>query len=97
MTHRAYDADQKFTSDLLWETTAQCGPYAYLKSYGEEEALEAFERLSPRQPFIYRTWEGLRVNSKQEVIDIVKNLFHENIPKAPPKSGTYDDFSEFDE
>jgi hypothetical protein len=103
ITHNGFetsnDADEHFQ-----EFTAQCGTYAYLKQPGREKALEVFEQLSPRQPFIYRTWEGLRAvekavtgdSSKQEVIQIVTNIFRA-IPKAPTKNNTYDDFSEWDE
>ena len=46
----------------------------------DEKALEVFERLSPHQPFIYRTWEGLKavesVHSKKLIGDVVKSVFN---------------------
>jgi hypothetical protein len=102
ITHNGFKI--KKACDHFWEFTAQCGTYAYLKQHGPKKALEVFEQLSPHQPFIYRTWEGLKAveravtgdSSKQEVIQIVTNIFRA-IPKTPTKKKTYDDFSEYDE
>jgi hypothetical protein len=103
ITHNGFETSEK-TSDHFWEFTAQCGTYAYLKQNGNEKALEVFEQLSPRQPFIYQTWAGLRAvegavtgkSAKKKVIEIVTNIFSA-IPKAPTKKDMYDDFSEYDE
>jgi hypothetical protein len=103
ITHNGFKTGEK-ACDHFWEFTAQCGTYAYLIKHGPKMALEVFEQLSPHQPFIYRTWEGLKAveravtddSSKQEVIQIVTNIFRA-IPKPRPKEDTYDDFSEYDE
>ena len=66
-------------NEHVWEYTAQCATYAYLKIYGKPEDLEIFERLSAHQPFIYRTWEGLKaiesVHSKNLITVVVKCVF----------------------
>ncbi len=81
MTHRGFDLDD--LSSSFMEHTAQCATYAYLKPRGSE-ALKAFELLSPHQPFIYRTWEGLKELPKprceitsrpDEVQEVVKAFF----------------------
>jgi hypothetical protein len=73
--------------DHLWEYTAQCATYAYLKSHGEKKDLEVFKQLSPHQPFIYKTWEGLKavesvqsqwcggVQSTEQIAEVVKSIF----------------------
>jgi hypothetical protein len=100
MTHKGFETSED-AENHFWEYTAQCGTYAYLKQRGDREGLKAFEQLSLDQPFIYRTWEGLKhlegVKSRKEVIGIVKKIFHASIPKAPPTAATYDDFSEYDD
>jgi hypothetical protein len=74
ITHRGYGLEftNEKESDHLWEYTAQCATYSYLKksysNYSKEyleilyglRVLEIFERLSSHQPFIYRTWEVYR-------------------------------------
>jgi hypothetical protein len=79
ITNKRFDLERLGSEhDHVWEYTAQCATYAYLKIYGNAKDLEAFERLSAHQPFIYRTWEGLRaiesVHSNQ-ITDVVKSVF----------------------
>jgi hypothetical protein len=81
MTHRGFDRDD--LSSSFMEHTAQCATYAYLKPR-DGEALKAFELLSPHQPVIYRTWEGLKelpqplweiTSRPNEVHELVKAFF----------------------
>jgi hypothetical protein len=84
-------------TEHVWEYTAQCATYAYLKIHKEPENLKVFEDLSPHQPFIYRTWEGLKavesvqsewcrcVQSTQQTVEVVKSVFRALIePKPAP-------------
>jgi hypothetical protein len=87
MTHHGFNLTGN-EANHVWEYTAQCATYAYLKTHGEPEDLKAFEQLSPHQPFIYRTWEGLKavdgVHSENLIFDVVKRLFDALIfPKVP--------------
>jgi hypothetical protein len=79
MTHRGFGVDD--LSSGFMEHTAQCATYAYLRARGDE-ALQAFELLSPHQPFIYRTWESLKELPKPRIIsrpdqvqEVVKEFF----------------------
>ena len=100
ITHRVYKLEYDDNEDdcvHLWEFTAQCATYAYLKIHKEPENLKVFEDLSPHQPFIYRTWEGLKavesvqsewcrcVQSTQQTVEVVKSVFRALIePKPAP-------------
>jgi hypothetical protein len=90
VTHRGLTPTPKQNeSDHFWEYTAQCATYAYLNSYRDPKILETFERLSPRQPFIYRTWEGLkavqRVHAKKRIVKVVQSVFSALIEPPPPE------------
>jgi hypothetical protein len=91
ITHIGFDLKGDETNHV-WEYTAQCATYAYLKIYGEPEDLKAFQQLSPHQPFIYRTWESLKavesVQSKNLVAAVVKSVF--SALKEPPPPGFED-------
>ena len=73
ITHQVYDLlGNEDESSHIWEHTAQCATYAYIKApfshYSKDyerglfglSVLKTFEELSPLQPFIYRTWEVYR-------------------------------------
>jgi hypothetical protein len=104
MTHRGFDRDD--LSSSFMEHTAQCATYAYLKP-GGGEALKAFELLSPRQPFIYRTWEGLKELPKprsvitsrpDEVQEVVKAFFLKvRDTLSPPDKSEIGDVIGYDE
>jgi hypothetical protein len=92
ITHRGFELKSLGEdTNHTWEYTAQCATYAYLKIHGEPEELEAFERLSPHQPFIYRTWEGLRavesVHSSNKILEAIKRIFDTLRPPLPEKGG----------
>jgi hypothetical protein len=102
MTHRVYDlkyANEDDSSVHLWEYTAQCATYAYLSIHCEKD-LEVFNQLSSRQPFIYRTWEGLRavesVHSEILIADVVKSIFSALKKPVPEKSEIPLDTSPYD-
>ena len=63
ITHRVYDLKYTNEDDCvhLWEYTAQCATYVYLNTHCEKR-LVVFKQLSSHQPFIYRTWEGLKLS-----------------------------------
>ena len=87
-------------NDHVWEYTAQCAAYAYLKIHGEPEDLKIFEDLSPHQPFIYRTWEGLKavesVRSKNLIADVVKSIFCALNEPEPTKIENQHEFSGYE-
>jgi hypothetical protein len=97
ITHQEFGLRGDAT-DHVWEYTAQCATYAYLKEHGDEKALDVFERLSPHQPFIYRTWEGLKAlesvklklcgcaKSSQQTVDVVESVFRALIEPPPEVS-----------
>jgi hypothetical protein len=99
MTHKGFICANN--SDHLWEYTAQCGTYAYLKTHGPKRALEVFKQLSPHQPFIYRTWETFEIfelsNPKCRTVPMIAQEIFLGLFKVPPKSDMYDNFSEYDE
>jgi hypothetical protein len=80
ITHRVYDL--KYTNEddsvHVWEYTAQCATYVYLKIHCERD-LKAFEQLSRHQPFVYRTWESLKalksVYAEKRIAELVKSVF----------------------
>jgi hypothetical protein len=87
VTHHGFDLTGN-EANPVWEYTAQWATYAYLKTYGEPNDLRAFEHLSPHQPFIYKTWEGLKavesVRSKNLFSDVVKSVFNALKILSPP-------------
>jgi len=79
ITNKGFDVEKLGSeNDHVWEYTAQCATYAYLKIYGNAEDLETFDQLSAHQPFIYRTWEALKAIESVHsnlVTDVVKGIF----------------------
>jgi hypothetical protein len=81
MTHRRCLQSNQNKSDHFWEYTAQCATYAWLKHFGDKEARKVFVRLSPHQPFIYRTWESLTLFNPRPALhgspvgDLVHHMF----------------------
>jgi hypothetical protein len=103
VTHRGFGVDD--LSSRFMEHTAQCATYAYLKP-SSGEALKAFELLSPHQPFIYRTWEGLKELPKTEMVimsrpdevqEVVKAFFQKVLHTLrPPDRGEIQDCVGYD-
>jgi hypothetical protein len=87
ITHRGFDLKSLGDeANHVWEYTAQCATFAYLKTHGDTGDLKAFEQLSPHQPFIYRTWEGLKavegVHSKNQIDKVVQSIFNRLTPSS---------------
>jgi hypothetical protein len=118
MTHRGFlehegASDQNWekppdnlTMHHLWEYTAQCATYAYLRKYSVKEALMAFATLSEQQPFEYKTWKGLEavetVNSRLkasvgETVAVVKTIFYAILPKTPSREDYFNGDSDYEE
>jgi hypothetical protein len=97
MTHRGLPLERTHgeESNHLWEYTAQCATYAHFKERGDKKAFKVFHQLSFHQPFIYRTWEGLKAlesvkpqccdcaQSTQQNVDVVKGVFRALIKPKP--------------
>ena len=106
ITHWEYELRYTNEKDCvhLWEYTAQCATYAYLKERRDEKALDVFERLSLHQPFIYRTWEGLKavesvksqwcgyVHPTEQTVEAVKSIFSALKRPAPEVSDLVTDY-----
>jgi hypothetical protein len=97
ITHQGFKLTGR-EANHVWEYTAQCATYAYLKTHGEAEDLKAFEDLSPHQPFIYQTWESLRaiesVYAEKRVAELVKSVF--SLLRKPDQRGTLGDNENYD-
>jgi hypothetical protein len=98
ITHQGFNLKGD-EANHVWEYTAQCAIYAHLKIHGEPEDLKAFEQLSPHQPFIYKTWEGLKavegVHATKRISEVVKSVF--NLLREPVDDrGTFGDRENYD-
>jgi hypothetical protein len=97
ITHKGFNLKGD-EANHVWEYTAQCATYAYLKIHGGPEDLKAFEQLSPHQPFIYKTWKSLRavesVYDENRVAELVKSVF--SLLRKPDQRGTLGDNENYD-
>jgi hypothetical protein len=89
ITDRVYKLEYNDENDSvhLWEYTAQCATYAYVSTRREKD-LEMFQQLSSHQPFIYRTWEGLKAVERfhaKRIVKVVQSIFSALKEPPPPE------------
>jgi hypothetical protein len=98
MTHHGFDLTGN-EANHVWEYTAQCATYAYLRTHGEPENLKTFEQITPHQPFIYKTWQVLEavesVRSKNLIDEAVRSVFNRLTPQ-PPERGKIGNDTDYD-